>query len=124
MAELGGVCDERFTEVAARLSENLDAGEELGASVAVVVDGEPVVYLWKGWADQGRSVPWRRDTITNVWSCTKTVTSLTALLLVERRLLDVDAPVARYWPEFAARGPLSRLWTSDMVIASVILRKV
>lgn len=104
MAELDGVCDERFAEVAALLSENLDAGEELGACVAVVVDGEPVVDLWGGWADQGRSAPWRRDTITNVWSCTKTVTSLAALLLVERGLLDVDAPVARYWPEFAAHG--------------------
>ena len=96
MADLDGVCDGRFAEVATRLSENLDTGEELGACVAVVVDGEPVVDLWGGWADQGRTVPWRRDT--------KTVTSLAALLLVERRLLDVDAPVARYWPEFAARG--------------------
>lgn len=104
MADLHGVCDERFAEVAARLSENLDAGDELGASIAVLVDGEPVVDLWGGWADQGRTAPWRRDTITNVWSCTKTVTSLAALLLVERGLLDVDAPVARYWPEFAARG--------------------
>ncbi|MET9685448.1 serine hydrolase domain-containing protein [Streptomyces coeruleorubidus] len=104
MADLEGVCDERFAEVAARLSENLDTGEELGASIAVVVDGEPVVDLWGGWADQDRSVPWRRDTITNVWSCTKTVTSLAALLLVERGVLDVDAAVARYWPEFAARG--------------------
>ncbi|MFJ5731707.1 serine hydrolase domain-containing protein [Streptomyces paradoxus] len=104
MADLGGVCDGRFAEVAARLSENLDAGAELGASIAVMTDGEPVVDLWGGWADQGRTVPWRRDTITNVWSCTKTVTSLAALLLVERELLDVDAPVARYWPEFAARG--------------------
>ncbi|MGW7339680.1 serine hydrolase domain-containing protein [Streptomyces sp. NPDC054808] len=104
MADLSGECDERFTEVAALLSENLDEGEELGASIAVLVDGEPVVDLWGGWADQDRTAPWRRDTITNVWSCTKTVTSLAALLLVERGLLDVDAPVARYWAEFAARG--------------------
>ncbi|MFF6952800.1 serine hydrolase domain-containing protein [Streptomyces iakyrus] len=104
MAEPDGVCDGRFAEVAARLSGNLDAGDELGASIAVMVDGEPVVDLWGGWADRGRTAPWRRDTITNVWSCTKTVTSLAALLLVERQLLDVDAPVARYWPEFAARG--------------------
>jgi CubicO group peptidase (beta-lactamase class C family) len=104
MAELEGVCDGRFGELAARLSSNLDAGEELGASIAVLVDGEAVVDLWGGWADQDRKAPWQRDTITNVWSCTKTVTSLAALLLVERRLLDIDAPVARYWPEFAARG--------------------
>jgi CubicO group peptidase (beta-lactamase class C family) len=104
MADLDGVCDERFAEVAARLSRNLDAGDELGASITVTVDGEPVVDLWGGWADQDRTAPWRRDTITNVWSCTKTVTSLAALMLVERGLLDVDAPVTRYWPEFAARG--------------------
>ncbi|MGW0838719.1 serine hydrolase domain-containing protein [Streptomyces sp. NPDC002787] len=104
MADLHGVCDERFAKVAALLSGNLDAGDELGASIAVLVDGELVVDLWGGWADQGRTAPWRRDTITNVWSCTKTVTSLAALLLVERGLLDIDAPVARYWPQFAARG--------------------
>ncbi|MFF5979293.1 serine hydrolase domain-containing protein [Streptomyces olindensis] len=104
MADPDGTCDERFAELAARLSENLDAGDELGASIAVVVDGQPVVDLWGGWTDQDRTTPWRRDTITNVWSCTKTVTSLAALLLVERGLLDVDGPVARYWPEFAARG--------------------
>ncbi|MFC9678640.1 serine hydrolase domain-containing protein [Streptomyces sp. NPDC056948] len=104
MAELHGVYDERFAEVAARLSENLEAGDELGASIAVLVGGEPMVDLWGGWADQSRTAPWRRDTITNVWSCTKTVTSLAALVLVERGLLDVDTPVSRYWPEFAARG--------------------
>jgi CubicO group peptidase (beta-lactamase class C family) len=104
MADLHGACDERFAELAALLSENLGAGDELGASIAVLVDGEPVVDLWGGWAGAGRTTPWRRDMITNVWSCTKTVTSLAALLLVERGLLDVDAPVARYWPEFAANG--------------------
>ncbi|WP_329544386.1 beta-lactamase family protein [Streptomyces sp. NBC_01356] len=104
MADLDGVREDRFAKLGALLSENLDSGEELGASIAVTIDGEPVVDLWGGWADQGRTVPWRRDTITNVWSCTKTVTSLAALLLVERGLLDVDAPVARYWPEFAACG--------------------
>jgi CubicO group peptidase (beta-lactamase class C family) len=92
MADLDGVCDGCFAEVAARLSGNLDAGDELGASIAVMVDGESVVDLWGGWADRGRTAPWRRDTITNVWSCTKTVSSLAALLLVERQLLDVDAP--------------------------------
>ncbi|MEU9408214.1 serine hydrolase domain-containing protein [Streptomyces sp. NPDC048281] len=104
MADLEGVYDPRFAELAERLSENLDTGEELGASVAVVVGGESVVDLWGGWADRRHMVPWRRDTITNVWSCTKTVTSLAALVLVDRGLLDVDASVARYWPEFAAGG--------------------
>ena len=109
MAHVDGVCDPRFAEMGALLSENLDSGEELGASLAVAIDGEPVVDLWGGWTDPSRTVPWRRDTITNVWSCTKTVTSLAALLLVERGLLDVDAPVARYWPEFSAQGKESVL---------------
>lgn len=57
-----------------------------------------------GFRDQARTIPWSEDTITNVWSSTKTVTSLAALMLVDRGELDVDAPVARYWPEFAAEG--------------------
>ena len=57
-----------------------------------------------GYADEARRTPWARDTITNVWSATKTVTNLAALMLVDRGKLDVHAPVARYWPEFAANG--------------------
>ncbi len=68
------------------------------------VDGEPVVDVWGGYADAGRSVPWQRDTLVNVWSVTKTMTALCALVLADRGALDVDAPVARYWPEFAAAG--------------------
>ncbi|MFF0813311.1 serine hydrolase domain-containing protein [Streptomyces albogriseolus] len=104
MADLEGTCDARFADVADLLADNLASGEDLGASIAVTVDGRPVVDLWGGWADQEQVTPWRRDTITNVWSCTKTVTSLAALVLVERGLLDLDAPVARYWPQFAAQG--------------------
>jgi CubicO group peptidase (beta-lactamase class C family) len=60
--------------------------------------------VWGGFVDADRSIPWQQDTITNLWSVTKTVTALCALVLVERGELDVDAPVARYWPEFAAAG--------------------
>jgi CubicO group peptidase (beta-lactamase class C family) len=63
-----------------------------------------VVDLWGGFCDEARTVPWSEHTITNVWSSTKTVTSLAALMLAGRGELDVDAPVARYWPEFAAQG--------------------
>ena len=104
MAEIHGTCDERFEVAREVLSGALDAGDDLGASVAVTLDGEPVVDLWGGWADVARERPWGRDTITNVWSTTKTMTALAALLLVERGELDVHAPVARYWPEFAANG--------------------
>ena len=102
MAEVDGTCDDRFEAVRQVLAGALDAGDDLGASVAVTMGAEPVVDLWGGWADEARQTPWQEDTVTNVWSTTKTMTSLAALLLVERGELDVYAPVARYWPEFAA----------------------
>ena len=104
MADLLGKCDDRFDSVLAALARNLDSGEELGASLVLDIDGDIVVDLWGGFCDEGRTVPWSEQTITNVWSSTKTVTSLAALMLVDRGQLDVDAPVARYWPEFAAQG--------------------
>lgn len=104
MTDVRGVCDERFAGLRALFVKNLDAGDELGGSLVVDVGGVPVVDIWGGWADRQQIRPWQRDTIANVWSCTKTVTSLAALVLVERGLLDIDAPVARYWPEFAAAG--------------------
>lgn len=104
MAEVHGVCDARFTRMAELLEEHLDSGADVGASVAVHLDGRPVVDLWGGWADAERTVPWEEHTITNVWSCTKTMTALCALIAVDRGLIDLDAPVATYWPEFAANG--------------------
>lgn len=103
-ASVSGTCDGRFSALRAAFAERLDSGEELGASIAVVLDGVPVVDLWGGWADAERSRPWEEHTITNVWSTTKTMTTLCALLLVERGELDVHEKVARYWPEFAAAG--------------------
>jgi CubicO group peptidase (beta-lactamase class C family) len=103
MAEIHGVCDDRFGDVRAVFAASLDK-DDVGASVAVHVDGEPVVDLWGGYADADRTVPWERDTITNVWSITKTMTALCALVLADRGEIDLDAPVARYWPEFAAAG--------------------
>jgi CubicO group peptidase (beta-lactamase class C family) len=104
MAELSGSCDERFAAVRDALQRNIDSGEEVGASLVLDLDGEIAIDLWGGFRDEARTDPWTRDTITNVWSTTKTVTSLAALMLVERGQLDVDAPVAAYWPEFAANG--------------------
>ena len=103
MADIQGSYDDLFSAVPGALSVLLDAGD-VGGSVAVFVDGEPVVDVWGGFADADRTVPWRRDTITNVWSVTKTMTALCALILADRGELDLDAPVARYWPEFAAAG--------------------
>ncbi len=101
---LGGTCSERFDPLRELFAAKLDSGEDLGASLAVNIDGEMVVDLWGGWADLARTIPWTENTITNVFSTTKCVTSLAALVLVDRGELDLDANVARYWPEFAARG--------------------
>ncbi|WP_248966124.1 serine hydrolase domain-containing protein [Sphaerisporangium perillae] len=103
MAEIHGRCEDRFGEVREMLAASL-GNDDVGASVAVYVDGEPVVDIWGGYADAARTVPWGRDTITNVWSTTKTMTALCALILADRGDLDLAAPVAEYWPEFAAGG--------------------
>ncbi len=97
-AEVHGTCGERFEAVRSALAERLASGEELGASIVVNVDGETVLDVWGGFRDEARTAPWTRDTITNVWSTTKTVTNLAALMLVDRGELDVHSPVARYWP--------------------------
>jgi CubicO group peptidase (beta-lactamase class C family) len=99
-----GWCDNRFMSVREAFEANIESGEELGASIAVDIDGQTVVDLWGGWRDQARSQPWDQDTIVNVWSTTKTVTSLAVLMLASRGQVDVHTPVARYWPEFAAAG--------------------
>ncbi|HLH27425.1 MAG TPA: serine hydrolase domain-containing protein [Acidimicrobiales bacterium] len=104
MAQLQGTWDPRFEGVAATLAQSLDAGTDVGASVAVVLDGELVVDAWGGTVDEAGNVPWERDTITNVWSTTKTMTFLCALMLADRGDLDFSSPVARYWPEFKAAG--------------------
>ena len=104
MAEIHGTCDPRFQELREILSMNIDSGDDVGASVAVVHRGEMVVDLWGGWSDPARTVPWSRDTITNVWSSTKTQMALCALMLADRGQLDLDAPVSTYWPEFGANG--------------------
>ncbi|MEX5633120.1 serine hydrolase domain-containing protein [Parafrankia sp. FMc2] len=105
MTEVSGTATDTYEPVRAVLAAQLDADDtEAGASVAVHIDGEPVVDIWGGYADDARTTPWQRDTIVNVWSTTKTMTALCALILADRGLLDLDAPVARYWPEFAAAG--------------------
>lgn len=99
-----GYCSPDFDLLRMEFEKNLTSGEELGASIVVDIDGDVLVDLWGGFRDGERTRPWDADTITNVWSSTKTVTSLAVLMLVDRGLLDVYAPVAKYWPEFAANG--------------------
>ena len=103
-AEIQGTCNDQFAAVQAAFAENLNTGKDIGASVAVFVDGEPVVDLWGGYFDATYTRPWERDTIVQTFSTTKTMTALCALLLADRGEIDLHAPVARYWPEFAAEG--------------------
>lgn len=102
--EIHGTCAPRFARVRDAFAANFAAGREVGASFAATLGGEPVVDLWGGYADAARTRPWQRDTIVNVFSTTKAVTALCAHMLVDRGQLDLDAPVARYWPAFAAHG--------------------
>ncbi|MEV0245487.1 serine hydrolase domain-containing protein [Nocardia sp. NPDC050712] len=99
-----GSCTGQFEGLRRELANQLASGAELGASIAVVVDGEPVVDIWGGYRDPERTRPWASDTIVNVFSITKTMTALSALLLIDRGELDAHRKVAHYWPEFAANG--------------------
>lgn len=99
-----GRCDGRFADVRERFERNFLEGGEVGAGVAVYLDGVPVVDLWGGFADAGRTRAWTRDTIVNTFSTTKGMTAICANRLVEEGRLDLDAPVARYWPEFGRHG--------------------
>ncbi|NUT24821.1 MAG: beta-lactamase family protein [Streptomyces sp.] len=103
-AQVHGDCDPRFAAVRTAFETNFRERGELGAAVTVTLDGRTVVDLWGGWADAARGRPWERDTLVNVWSTSKGPTALCAHLLADRGLLDLDAPVAVYWPEFAAAG--------------------
>jgi CubicO group peptidase (beta-lactamase class C family) len=99
-----GTTSSGFEAVRAAFAGNLASGADIGASYAATRGGETIVDLWGGWADEARTRPWEKDTLVNVYSTTKTMTALTALLLADRGELDFDAPVARYWPEFAQAG--------------------
>src|SRR5690349_4128588 len=94
-----GTCNSRFDAVREEFERNFSERDEIGASVCVTLDGETVVDLWGGVADPATNRPWERDTIGQVWSNTKGAVSLCAHMLVSRALLDLDAPIARYWPE-------------------------
>ncbi len=102
--EVQGRCDARFEALRGVFGAQLESGNELGASIVVDVEGQTVVDLWGGWRDPEHTQPWTEHTIVNVWSTTKTITNLAALMLVDRGQLDVFAPVAKYWPEFAENG--------------------
>lgn len=104
MSEIQGTCESRFDGLREVFASQLATGEDLGASLVVRVADKAVVDVWGGWTDEAKTTPWQRDTIVNVWSTTKTMTNLCALILHDRGLLNVYEKVATYWPEFAANG--------------------
>jgi CubicO group peptidase (beta-lactamase class C family) len=101
---IGGWVDYDFEPVLDAFAENFDQRGEVGAAVSVYVAGRRVVDLWGGRADATTGREWESDTVTLVYSSTKGVTSVCANRLIEQGRLDPDAPVAQYWPEFAANG--------------------
>jgi CubicO group peptidase (beta-lactamase class C family) len=111
---VSGTVDPRFEEVADLLEASVRDGPDRGASICAVLDGETVIDVWAGAADLDGEVAWERDTIVPVWSITKVMTNLCALVLADRGELDLEAPVARYWPEFAAAGK------GDVTVAQVL----
>ena len=104
MTAVEGRVDSAFAAVRDAFEENFAHRGELGAAVAVIAGGRTVVDLWGGIADRASGKPWREDTLAFLFSATKGATAMCAHLLAARGMLDLDAPVARYWPEFAAAG--------------------
>jgi CubicO group peptidase (beta-lactamase class C family) len=104
MTPVGGDADEGYGKVADAFHRNFSRGKEIGAAVAVYRDGRKVVDLWGGIANASTKEPWQQDTIVNVFSTTKGVASLAVAVAASRGLIDFDAKVADYWPEFAQGG--------------------
>jgi CubicO group peptidase (beta-lactamase class C family) len=103
-AAVSGFCDGRFKGVRDALRSNFREHDELGAAVAIVVEGRLVVDIWAGWKNGGRTQRWQRDTLVDVFSVGKAMAALCVLMLAERGRIELEAPVSRYWPEFAAEG--------------------
>lgn len=102
--EIKGTVKDGFQRVKEAFAENFASHGEVGASLAVMVDGKMVVDVWGGYADAQRTRPWEADTIVNTYSTTKGMTAICMNRLIERGLVDPEAPVAKYWPEFAQGG--------------------
>jgi CubicO group peptidase (beta-lactamase class C family) len=92
--EIHGYCDQRFAGVQAALAANFRDHGEVGAALAIALEGRSVVDLWAGWADRARTRPWQRDTLVDVFSVGKPMAALCLLMLVEREHVDLDTPVA------------------------------
>lgn len=111
---IAGQCSPRFAKVREAFIANFTERGDVGASFAVVHDGEVVASLWGGHADAQKTRPWAADTLTNVWSTTKGLAAICFAMLVDRGLARYDDPVAKHWPEFAANGK------QDVTIAQLL----
>jgi CubicO group peptidase (beta-lactamase class C family) len=114
---ISGTCAPEFEKVRAAFQQNFTERNEVGAAVAVWVEGDLVVNLWGGHADAARTRPWRENTLASVYSGSKGLASTCIHLLADRGELDLDAPVAAYWPEFAQAGK------QDITVASVLAHR-
>ena len=101
---VNGYCDERFVEAKKIFEESIASGFELGCAITLEIKGKVVLDLWGGYVNLDKTEEWKEDTIVNVFSTTKGMAAICLLQLVEKGLVDLDAPVSRYWPEFAASG--------------------
>ena len=101
---IDGICRSDFSLVQEEFEKNFSKRGEIGASVCVIFEGEPVVDLWGGTADQHTKRPWEKDTVSVVFSCTKGAIALCAHMLSDAGELDFNAPVTKYWPEFGKHG--------------------
>ncbi len=102
--QINGLCDDRFAAVREEFERNFSERDDVGATFAATLEGDYVIDLWAGYRDGAGSIPWEEDTIVNVWSTTKTMAALCALVLADRGELDFDHRVAQYWPEYASNG--------------------
>ena len=103
-APIGGWTEPEFDAVRTAFEANFSEHGDVGAGVCVYLNGESVVDLWGGWYSDDHEREWDRNTLVNVFSTTKGLAAFCAHRLIEQGLLDVDQPVAHYWPEFAAAG--------------------
>jgi len=102
--DIGGFCNPQFERVKQVFEENFEQDEELGASLAVFVEGEPAVDIWGGFVDRKQTLPWQEDTITLVFSTSKILLNICILMLIDRGLLNIDDPITTWWPEFGQGG--------------------
>jgi CubicO group peptidase (beta-lactamase class C family) len=126
VGDVSGVCDSAFAGVRDAFASNFSDGLELGASLSISVEGRNVVDLWGGHLDAAKTRAWERDSLVCVFSCTKGVVAIATMWAIERGLVDLDAPVAKYWPEFAAEGkdelPVRWLLTHEAGLPAIGVR--